>query len=316
MTKCDFVIIGFNNPYVTENLISSFKKNVKKHRLFLYDNASSADISFLARKYKLGYYRSAANLGFSDGVNNAVRFVMKKSDSPFICVLNNDLVFDKFFEKSLDLAMRIADRNELAAFTPLLYQDENKRVPENFGVNYYRSGLAVQNRSDKSDKRALLNGACLFLRKSVCESLLKTDGYILQPFFFFNAEDVEFSLRLLDRGYQFEILSEIEVQHLGSTSLGKQSPKSVYFYWRNLTVTFLISRNAESLLHDLLFFIFGQLFMIGQSVILLRPWMVFQVYFFLIKNVRLILNAKSKYTYDKNSEVRKYIKNGIISFQR
>src|SRR5258708_6013513 len=197
---CIFVIIGYNNARITQDCIESFRDNLPGAALWLYDNASAPCLKPIAEQFGLPYLYSPTNLGFAGGANRAITWILDEVNPAALCLVNNDILLSDRIGLSFqsELSAFLED-GRVAAMTPVLYLDRALQKPENFGVRYYQSGLAFQNRTGQLQDGLLLNGAFLFLKTAVCRQLLAQDGFVFRPLYFFNAEDVELSLRLLSR---------------------------------------------------------------------------------------------------------------------
>lgn len=93
--RCDIVIPVWNNLILTKTCIDSIKRHTSfPHRIVVVDNASDAS----TRKYietlaaeegdKIIVIRNTENRGFVRAVNQG----MKRSDAPYVCIMNNDTV--------------------------------------------------------------------------------------------------------------------------------------------------------------------------------------------------------------------------------
>src|SRR5258708_6776173 len=130
--ECIFVIIGYYNPKLTDQLIKSFKEFLPKEKLYLYDNSMDPALKKIAVFYRMPYYASEINLGFSEGSNNALKWVLRSNNPTSICILNNDLIIDKKFALQFPKSLQKFIKNKKnAAMTPLLFQDKNFKKPEN-----------------------------------------------------------------------------------------------------------------------------------------------------------------------------------------
>jgi hypothetical protein len=171
---CVFVIVGFNNPSVTEKLIVSFKENIKKIELVLFDNSNNPDLLLLAKKYHLVYLPAEKNLGFSAGCNWIVEWVLEeRPQAKVVGLLNNDLVFPNVFgERFRDSLEEFLSEKNMVALSPIFYKDSKLTKLENAGVLYFQSGLAFQNRRTQNPHNCLLNAALIDLVMIIFGQLL------------------------------------------------------------------------------------------------------------------------------------------------
>jgi GT2 family glycosyltransferase len=196
--------------------------------------------------------------------------------------------------------------------TPLLFVDDACTRPENFGVFYYQSGLAFQNRTGRLDRRALLNGAFLFLKTDVCRQLVEQDGAVFRPEYFFNAEDIELSLRLLSRGYALSVNANLNVQHLGSQSAQHVSALSFRLSWRNLVWTLLITRSARELLMDAPHILAGQLVLLALAARRGQAHVLGSVISETWRHRHALARARRRFLSLKQTEFREYVRPGVF----
>jgi GT2 family glycosyltransferase len=308
---CVFVIVGFNNPSVTEKLIVSFKENIKKIELVLFDNSNNPDLLLLAKKYHLVYLPAEKNLGFSAGCNWIVEWVLEeRPQAKVVGLLNNDLVFPNVFgERFRDSLEEFLSEKNMVALSPIFYKDSKLTKLENAGVLYFQSGLAFQNRRTQNPHNCLLNAACLFLKMDFCKKTIKKDGFIFQPSFFLNGEDVELSLRILSRGFRFKIDPSLKIQHLGSLSIKKMGEEGILLSWRNLIWTTLMVRKIS--LIDLVMIIFGQLLLLILSFKYQYFLIIPKIYLQTIRDYKKINISREKFMSKSTVPFTEYVHFGV-----
>jgi len=103
MNKLTVVVPVFNNLKITDDFFSTILENtIIPTEIILIDNGSIDKYYKLVRKYKhlnINYIRNETN----KGVNSAWNYGIKNSKTPFISILNNDLLLNKyFFQKILE----------------------------------------------------------------------------------------------------------------------------------------------------------------------------------------------------------------------
>jgi GT2 family glycosyltransferase len=317
MIDCVFLVIGYNNVTMTETCIASFRTADERLSVWLYDNASDPELRGIAEKFGIPYLRSRTNLGFSGGANRAIDWAMRHSTARVICVVNNDIVASDKFVEALEVELaHFGEESRTAAMTPLLFIDDACKTPENFGVFYYQSGLAFQNRTGRLDQRTLLNGAFLFLKTHICRQLVEQDGAVFRPDYFFNAEDVELSLRLLSRGYAIGVNPNLKVQHLGSQSGQHVSTLSFRLSWRNLLWTLLITRSRKELFRDAAAVFAGQLVLLALATGRRQPHLLGSVVADTWRHRQQLLSARRRFSALKQSQFREYVRPGVFPLIR
>lgn len=249
-----FIVIAYNQFDLVDRCLEKLTTFLPSScTVVLFDNHSHETLEPLSIKYGVSFLRSEQNLGFAAGCNVAIEFVLKNYSAQQIALVNSDLFIDKAFGKALPQVLK--ETLGLAAWQPALYFDEEHTRLENRGILYFSSGRAVQNRG-KEKTSVLLNGACLFLSVSTVYELIETDGFVFIPDFFFNAEDLELSLRLYSRKKQVKIIDTLSAQHLGQQS--SASEISLMYYVRNLWWTIIITWDRPLLKKNLLYVCLGQ----------------------------------------------------------
>jgi GT2 family glycosyltransferase len=314
---CIFVVIGYNNPQLTAACIESFRHVGRAIPVWLYDNASSPELRQVATKLDVPYFRSERNLGFAGGANLAIDWALNTENPRAVCLVNNDIVVSEAFAQSLEPELEhfLVDPR-LAAMTPLLYIDANYTTPENFGVLYYRSGLAFQNRTGRLDPRALLNGAFLFLKSGVCRQLIAEDRAVFRESYFFNAEDIELSLRLLSRSYTIRVNPNLRAQHFGSQSAQHISVTSFWLAWRNLLWTALITRSNPELVVDFPFILAGQIVQLALASLRGRPDLVGSVVAQTWRNREQLMMSRRSFLAQRRSGFRQFLKPGVFPLRQ
>lgn len=304
-----FIIIGFENVEITQLCLRSFNNYLpNKYKLVLFDNGSSSP---LENKLDLGraeYVRSEKSPGFAKGCN----WILKKylNNSKVIALINNDIFINKTFSEKINEEINTFIASESVAFTPKLYFDSDYSKIENFGIKYFKSGLARQNRSFDTNK-VLLNGAFLFLKTDSLKKSFDNEGYVMNPDFDFNAEDLEFSLRMLAKGKRFYISELLEAKHLQSQSLKSISNKSQILYWRNLRIIYWGTRDVSSIFLNLPWFIIGEVFNFGYAVKnkFLKNYLISWIEFFTSGNI--VINLRKKYKKLDMDKIKPYIRGGV-----
>jgi len=92
MKKCDIVIPVWNEREVTEKCVNALKRYTRyPYRLIIVDNGSEYKTSEYLKSLRKDFpdyllIRNRTNLGFVKAANQG----MKRSNSPYVCLLNND----------------------------------------------------------------------------------------------------------------------------------------------------------------------------------------------------------------------------------
>jgi len=305
-----FIIIGFESIDVTQESVNSLEEYIPKgYDILLFDNGSGIPLESRIKTSRAKVTRSQKNLGFAKGSNWIVSRNYQNYD--FLCLLNNDVFVNQSFKSYLDSEIsEFFSNSRQALFTPILYKDDKLKIIENMGMQYFRSGLAKQNRI--TNKNAVfMNGACLFIKSEIIRQCLRLDGYLFNPFFEFNAEDLELSLRLISRGYSLRVSEKLTGQHLQSQSLKNISNKSLMLYWRNLKLIFWGTRLNKDLISDLPYFLFGEVLIFGLSIYRGKAIVYFKAWIAFFNSLDIIIEMRDSYKKLDTSIFRKMLINKI-----
>jgi GT2 family glycosyltransferase len=163
-------------------------------------------------------HRSATNLGFAAGVNAAVRH----ATSPFVALVNNDVMLDADWLA----AVRGAMRDGVAAVQTILRRDE---------ATIDGAGIDVSDGTIRQIGHGLPIGTPLPAAwgVSATATLYRRELLHLDESFFTYYEDVELSARLREQGWQLLVLPVEKATHLGSQSASRLGARARYLRTRN-----------------------------------------------------------------------------------
>jgi len=297
--NCLYIMMGYNSPEVTGKAVTELKKYTSKKNILLIDNGSKNSLEPIAQKVGVLYFKHIKNLGFSEGYNTWLKKHLDGITQEYICLINNDVFVNAIMMTELPKRMKQWSINKkLAAIQPVLYLDSDLTKVENAGVRYYPTAMAFQNKDPNRTNDVLLNGACLYLKTLVVKELFAVYGYLLNPLFFFNAEDVELSLRIKSRGYTLLVDTNLKAQHAQSSTVGAKSEFGYKMSVRNLLWTALISRSTTELVVTFPFILLGQIVL---ALLAIKQNMTKSVFFSLLQTQKHIHDIKQyRYQFQNN----------------
>jgi GT2 family glycosyltransferase len=112
MSDVDVIVLDFDGGAMTADCLASIdRQTLRPANVIVFDNGSIAPSPRAT-------HRSATNLGFAAGVNAAVRH----ATSPYVALVNNDVVLDDDWLATVRGAMR----EGVAAVQTILRRDERK----------------------------------------------------------------------------------------------------------------------------------------------------------------------------------------------
>ncbi len=225
-------IVSWNSlsvlPHCLESILS---QSFQDYSIILVDNASQDQtLVWIEKKYPfIHIIRNSRNQGFSYAHNQAIR----ASDSPFILVVNPDVIMaPDYLEKTFSF---IQKNPNIASIGGKLIRDQKSRVLDSAGlvihsnrkVSERGAGEIDQGQYDQSESVFGVSGAlALYRRKSLEQTKLGEDYF--DSFFFAYKEDIDLAWRLRHDGWDNWYLPTAEALHprtvkeLGSGTSWKQ----------------------------------------------------------------------------------------------
>ena len=237
------ILVNWKKYNLTSNCIDSLNKsNYKNFKIILVDNEySEKSLIDLRNKHKeLIVFKEKNNLGFAGGNNIGIRYALE-NDYDYIMLLNNDTEVKENF--ILPLVERIERDHSLGAVQPLILNFSNKSIIWNAGGKLNKflgiTSTRLNNKLNSSivfdDYTDWISGCCILIKSEIL-----TKVGLLDEKFFNYYEDVDWSLRMKNLGYDLGFVKESIIYHHGSSSSknkktkeGVISSKIHYFNIRN-----------------------------------------------------------------------------------
>ena len=238
------ILVNWKKYNLTSKCIYSLNKsNYKNFKIILVDNEySEKSLIELKNKYKeLIVFKEKNNLGFAGGNNIGIRYALE-NDYDYIMLLNNDTEVKENF--ILPLVERIEKDHFLGAVQPLILNFSNKSIIWNAGgkLNKFLGLTSTRLNNNKlnssivfDDYTDWISGCCILIKSEIL-----TKVGLLDEKFFNYYEDVDWSLRMKNLGYDLGFVKESIIYHHGSSSSknkkntgGLISSKIHYFNIRN-----------------------------------------------------------------------------------
>lgn len=224
----------------------------KEADIYVADNASTDDsVAFLKTHFpQVGIIQNTTNGGYAKGYNDALKHI----EADVFCLLNSDV---KVSQNWLSPVISEFESNpNTAIIQPKILDFKNKTHFEyagaaggfidKYGYPYCRGRIFNTIEEDKgqyNDSTPVfwVSGACLFIRKSVFESLNGFDEN-----YFAHFEEIDLCWRAFNAGYTSMYVGESTVYHVGGATLSSINPKKTYLNFRNSLFT--ITKNAYGFL--------------------------------------------------------------------
>jgi GT2 family glycosyltransferase len=161
------------------------------------------------------------NYGYTGGNNVGALYAIRHGAN-FLFFMNDDIIL---LDKNLIsvLVNRLLENKNLGAVQPLII---NRGGSVNCGFRCALSSISKM--SDDGKGIFFVSGAAFLTR---AKTFLEV-GMFDSDFFLYH-DDVDYSWRLWLSGYSVECVKNVRAYHLGSATLGAESPKFYYFMLRN-----------------------------------------------------------------------------------
>ena len=205
------IILAYNKLGLLINTLEHIKLNTKvEHEIIIVDNSNKDSstrkfIGTLQNKDNFKVILNDENVGFARGVNQGIKIA--KGD--YICLLNDDtevsenwltLMLNHFETKD-----RKGKKRKVGAVAPM-----SDIVMGWQKMNGYKDF------DDEHDVPYLI-GICLLIPKKVLNKV-----GLLDEQFFFGEEDLDWSMRAVDKGYNLIIAQDVFVKHFGGVTTTKE----------------------------------------------------------------------------------------------
>lgn len=230
------ITINYNGLNDTSELIESIQTHIHStsYEIIVVDNASKKDeASVLKEKYpSINVISSQTNLGFSGGNNLGI----KEAKGKFIFLLNNDTYITN---DSFHYLIESFEQNPSAGIVcPKICFATGKQNIQYAGYTTLSSitlrnkaiglGENDQGQYNRQYKTAYAHGAALMIRKKT----IKQIG-LMPEIFFLYYEEIDWSTRLKEQGYEIWYNGYCTIFHKESQSTGQESPLRTFYMMRN-----------------------------------------------------------------------------------
>lgn len=239
------IVTNWNGkPWLSRCLDSLRSQRYERLKTILVDNGSTdGSVDFVRQRYpEVQVMALPVNVGFAAANNRALR----RADTPYVALLNNDAVADSLWLSELVGAL---ERHPEAGFaaSKMLFLENPERV-DRAGDAYTTAGAAfLRGRwADSRDysREEWVFGACA--GAALYRMAMLRDIGLFDEDFFILYEDVDLSFRAQLRGYRCLFVPGALVYHGGASTIGHDSPLSVFYGHRNLE--WVYGKNMPSVL--------------------------------------------------------------------
>ncbi len=232
MSQLDIVLVSYNTAEYTKRAIQSIydETHATKFKIIMVDNNSKDNsVELISNEFpEVEIIQTGANLGFAGGVNIGA----KASDSGYVLLLNPDTVI---LNKAIDKLMAFAHKTSKAGiWGGVTLNDDLSLNPNNararlstktllfsaLGLSKAFSKSCFFNHDNygcwdrKSERAVDVITGCFFLTpRTLWEEL---EG--LDETFFMYAEEADYCIRAINKGYQPRVTPDARIIHHGGIS--------------------------------------------------------------------------------------------------
>lgn len=230
------VVLNYRTANQTIAAVRSLQQSTTPvDHVVVVDNASADESAgrFRDELSSVDVLCAASNSGYAAGCNIGIREALRLGAAR-ILILNPDVVVTSNAVAVLDQAVSHGAGDVVG---PVLVERSRPSRIESGGITYspvtgrMRHRLAGATRSSAASAAPDLNGvsgALMLVRREVFEAV----GLFAEEFFY-GFEDLDFCLRARAAGFRVACVSAAVVEHEGAASIGRHSPRRLYFAARN-----------------------------------------------------------------------------------
>lgn len=219
-------MLNYNGFADTTACIKSLRKiTYNDYTIIVVDN-NSRDGSYETLKKEnpdCVVLQAGYNKGFSAGNNIGIKYALENG-ADYVMMLNNDTEVASDF-----LDIMVSKANENTVVTPCIYYySEPHEVWYAAGRINYRRCTVYNGIENKSTYVDYASGCCLLMPRKVIERV----GMWAEEYFMYY-EDMDYSLRILENGFQILYEKDAKVYHKVGRTAGVQSKLAIYYNVRN-----------------------------------------------------------------------------------
>tara|TARA_B100000925_G_scaffold291557_1_gene280079 strand:+ start:964 stop:1863 length:900 start_codon:yes stop_codon:yes gene_type:complete len=256
-SKVAIIIVNWKQYELTKSCLFSLKKiNYNDYQIILIDNESNLkELKIIKNQFdNIITFSNERNLGFTEANNIGIKHAIK-NEFEYVLLINNDTEVEKNFMNPL---LESLEKNKnLGAVQPLILNFVNRKKVWNAGgfLNKF-FGYSYVNKNAEVIKKNIdwITGCCFFIKVEV----IKKIGLLDESFFAYY-EDVDWSIKIKNKGFDLAFINSSVIYHHGSKSSqnelseGTLSPFVHYLNIRNHILLLRKNRDIFNFVGVLLF---------------------------------------------------------------
>ena len=226
--KLAVILVNYNGLSDTVECIRSIKQSSVKSKIVVVDNASKQNESLAINELypDVQTFRSEQNLGFAGGNNVGIKWAIENKFE-YIALLNNDTIIES---NMLEVLLQHASRDSVVVPFMYYYSSPRKIWFGGGRVNKIK-GNPEHFEKEKKGKFfcSFLTGCCFLMHRNIWESV----GFLDETYFMYH-EDTDYSIRLIQKGFNIMVVPDAKLYHkVGKSSGNRESAFSIYYNTRN-----------------------------------------------------------------------------------
>lgn len=241
MRKTSIIILSYNTYELTRLCIESIRRYTSpgSYEIIVIDNGSKdGSVAWLRQQSGIQIILNEKNVGFPAGCNQGI----KATSGTDILLLNSDTIVTPHWLEQLGIALYSSTKvgavgcvtNHCSNGQQIDVSYESIQELQSFAKKYNHSNPA------KWISRTTLVGFCFLFKREIYEKV----GLLDEIFSPGNYEDDDYSLRILQAGYELLLCEDTFIHHFGSGSFTKSSTederkKKIHKY------SMLLERNSK-----------------------------------------------------------------------
>jgi len=232
--RVGFVIVSFNGGEDLANCVISLLKVSKKYnrKVIVVDNDSKdRSVEKIKKSNKVILILNNKNLGYAGAINKGIQKAVSL-DCDYLVFLNQDTFFKNDFLTEIILGME-SDRRVGVGSGLIVFTKNGKRLYDGGGkFNHFLGRGNHFHLSNKPSWKKMevdyMAGCLMVLKREVVEKV-----GLFDEDYFLGYEDVDYCMKVKNKGYKRCVFSKSEIYHKGSTSLKLLSGDWIYYWTRN-----------------------------------------------------------------------------------
>ena len=224
------IVLNYNAYKDTIDCLESIVSlKSKYYKIVLIDNAST-DFSIdkinkwaVDNNYNgIEIFKSKNNNGYSSGNNLGIRYALKQDDCKYIWILNNDTIVDSH---SLNHLVNKSDKKTIFG-SKILSNNRIESLGGKINPLFLTTTHNLSGYKDDDNNKEInidyIHGVSIFMNADIVRSV----GYLSEEYFLYY-EDVDYSIRALNKGFKLDINQDSIISHNSNYNKYENSTASI-----------------------------------------------------------------------------------------